>query len=234
MQSIPPDVSSEALVAEAYERVRAQLEALLPKQLLQVNLDIPAAVTTVLGVLPKVNALRPQLQALPTFDLAAFDRLEDYALGLSFAQADYSMVSEPPDHLPALSAEATRLRAMLLADATRVVGLREHAPKLRAAASQRRQRAFTQLLLVYQDVRCAIRFLRALQGDADSIAPSLYRGRPRRRKAAASPDQMPARVADAARASDERAVQPQAASGAPVTGKGAQRGGEAGEPFLST
>jgi hypothetical protein len=120
------------------------------------------------------------------------------------------MVSEPPDHLPALSAEATRLRAMLLADArslatrgtfdrakpaerkgrrgylnvaedlqalalameeslaqmngkaatalsdlhaasrialqlTRVVGLREHAPKLRAAASQRRQRAFTQL-----------------------------------------------------------------------------------------
>jgi hypothetical protein len=232
--------------------------------------------------------------------LAAFDRLEDYALGLSFAQADYSVVSEPPDNLSTLSAEATRLRAMLLADArslatrgtfdratlahlkgrrgylnvaedlqtlalaleasliqtngkaatmlsdlhaasrialqlTRVVGLRAHAPKLRAAAAERRKRAFTQLLLVYEDARCAIQFLRARQGDADSIAPSLYRGRPRRRKAAAGPDQMPARVADAgaARPIDERAVLPQAASGAAAPGEGAQGGSEAGEPFLS-
>ena len=34
---------------------------------------------------------------------------------------------------------------------------------------------------VYEDLRRAVSYLRGRKGDADSIAPSLYPGRPRRR-----------------------------------------------------
>jgi hypothetical protein len=50
-----------------------------------------------------------------------------------------------------------------------------------AAASEARLRAFTRLIRVYEDARRAVAYLRAAQGDADTIAPSLYPGRPRRR-----------------------------------------------------
>jgi hypothetical protein len=38
---------------------------------------------------------------------------------------------------------------------------------------------------VYEDVRRAVAYLRAREGDADAIAPSLYPGRPRRRQSEA-------------------------------------------------
>jgi hypothetical protein len=59
--------------------------------------------------------------------------------------------------------------------------VREQSPAVVAAASEARLRAFTQLIRLYEDARRAVAYLRAAEGDADTIAPSLYPGRPRRR-----------------------------------------------------
>jgi hypothetical protein len=240
-------LNSETIVSDAYKRVEADLAALEQQELVQVNLDVTAAVTTVLGVLPEVKALREQIaQHLPTFDLVSFDKLEDYTLALHSAQTDYLTATQPPDDLVELSAEATKARDRLYKDALalaghglvdsgplaqikggngykvmaqdleilsrvmnaswdkiqgksattvehlqtasrmstrlmRIVGLREQGPAILAAAADHRLRAFTKMLFVYEDARRAVGYLRARQGDADNIAPSLYPGRPRRR-----------------------------------------------------
>lgn len=242
-------LNDETIVSDADERVKGELAALSPQELVQVNLDVTAAVTTVLGVLPEVRALRAEIvQHLPTFDLAAFDKLEDYTLALHSAQTDYLTATQPPDDLVELSAEAMKVRDRLHRDALalaghglldegllaqvkggngyknmaqdleilsrvmttnwakiqgksattvedlqtasrmstrlmRIVGLREQGPAILAAAADHRLRAFTKMLTVYEDARRAVGYLRARQGDADTIAPSLYPGRPRRRGA---------------------------------------------------
>jgi hypothetical protein len=240
-------LSNETIVSDAYERVKADLAAIDPATFVQVNLDVTAAVTTVLGVLPEVRALRADIvKELPGFDVASFDKLEDYALALHSAQTDYLTATRPPDDLQTIVGEATKVRDRLQRDALalsahglvdeaqisqlkggtshkalaqdleilsrvlngawdniqgksaitvedlqiasrmstrlmRILGLREQGPAILAAAAERRLRAFTKMLDVYEDGRRAIGYLRGRQGDADSIAPSLYPGRPRRR-----------------------------------------------------
>ncbi len=243
------NLNDEALVSAAYERVKEDLAGLKPEEFIQVNLDIPTAVSTVIGVLPEVKALRPQIEKeLPSFDLASFDKLEDYAWALSYAQSLYLTATQPPDDLAELAPAATQLRERLLADARslahyglvdsgqlaelkgangvkniaqdlqilvialqanwasiqgkapttaadldtamrmsarlmRIVGGREQGPAQQAAATDRRLRAFTMVLNVYEDVRRAVGYLRAREDDADSIAPALHPGRPRRKQA---------------------------------------------------
>ena len=46
-----------------------------------------------------------------------------------------------------------------------------------------RQRAFTLLVRTYEEARWAVLFLRRHEGDADSIAPSLFVGRTKRKRA---------------------------------------------------
>jgi hypothetical protein len=243
------NLSDEALVSAAYERVKTDLAAIKPEEFIQINLDIPSAVSTIIGVLPEVKALRPRFEKeLPTFDLASFDKLEDYAWALSYAQTLYLTATQPPDDLAELGPAATQLRERLLADARslahyglvdsgqlaelkgangtknvaqdlqilaialqanwaniegkaptvaadldtalrmsarlmRIVGLREQGPAQLAAATDQRLRAFTLVLNTYDDVRRAVGYLRAHEGDADSIAPALHPGRPRRKPA---------------------------------------------------
>ncbi|HVJ19154.1 MAG TPA: hypothetical protein VM686_27230 [Polyangiaceae bacterium] len=75
---------------------------------------------------------------------------------------------------------ANRLATRLL----RIVGEREHGPEVEiTAVSQVRVRAFMVVQRVYENVRRAVAYLRADEGDADVIAPSLHTGRPPRRKA---------------------------------------------------
>jgi hypothetical protein len=240
-------VSGEALAEEVFERLKPELMALKTEELFQVNLDISAAFATVLGVLPEVRGLRGQIEKeLPSFDLVQFDKLEDYALALSGAQANYLAATSPPDDLDALTEESSRVREMLLAEARslvhrglvstaqleelkgakgyknvatdlmvltkvlrdvweqiqgktptttqdldtasrlatrlfRVVGLREQSPARVAEATELRMRAYTKLLICYEDARRAVAYLRGAAGDADSYAPALHPGRPRRR-----------------------------------------------------
>jgi hypothetical protein len=237
----------EALVAESYERVKAELEALDPEGLPQVNLDVQVAVSTILGTLPEIRVLRERMvKELPAFDVASFDKLEDYVQALAFAQAKYQFATQPPGDFEAVSSEAAKLREKLLANAqalalsglfdgmslenlkgangnrnvaqdlqalstamreswariegksplaaedlqaasrvalrlTRLIGLKEQGPALLAAATELRTRAFALVLDTYEEARLAVAYLRRREGDADSIAPSLYSGKGRRR-----------------------------------------------------
>ena len=242
-------MDTDAGVIAAYERVKADFARLRVDELVQVNLDIPTAVTTIIGVLPEVAALRPRIEKeLVAFDLAEFDKLEDYAWALSYAHTMFLMATQPPDDLPVLNAEATKLRDRLLIDArslaqhrlvddgqleklkgfagyknlaqdlqilsfalqanwaniqgktpttaedlqtalrlsarlTRVVGLREQGPQQLAEATERRLRAFTLTIRVYEEARQTIGYLlRSRPGEADTIIPSLYTGKTRRKQ----------------------------------------------------
>lgn len=66
------------------------------------------------------------------------------------------------------------------------LGVRENAPVIvPAEAAERRARAFTLFVRAYDQVRRAVTYLRWDDGDADVLAPSLYRGRGGRGQAAA-------------------------------------------------
>ncbi len=67
---------------------------------------------------------------------------------------------------------------------TRIAGLREQGPARLAAATDQRLRAFTAMIRTYEDARFGIEFLRRREGDAESIAPTLYNGGRRRRQPA--------------------------------------------------
>jgi hypothetical protein len=66
-----------------------------------------------------MRALREQLvKQLPLFDIARFDKLEDYALALAFAQSKYLFATQPPDDLEPLSEQNAKYRERLLAEVT--------------------------------------------------------------------------------------------------------------------
>src|SRR6478736_2376428 len=85
--------NTEALPDEAFARVKPELDALKVEEFLQVNLDVTAAVTTILGLLPEVKALREQMvKRLPDFDIAAFDKLLSGAPAQTWERADAGSV----------------------------------------------------------------------------------------------------------------------------------------------
>jgi len=103
---------------EAYERHLPEFQALSVDELVIVNVDISLVVTTVLGSLPEILALAPEIaEQLPKFDLARIKNLESYAMALSHANTLYLLANQPPDALQALIDEGTKLRETLLADA---------------------------------------------------------------------------------------------------------------------
>ncbi len=233
----------------AYERVKDELAGMSADDLVQVNLDIPSAVTTTLGVLPQVRALRPQIaQELPAFDLVQFDKLEDYAFALSYAHSHYLTALQPADDLAQLSEDGLELRGMLAGDAQqlsarglisgtqlsqlkggngyknlavdlqilanvmrenwdkiqgkcataaselsradslaaslmRSVGERARGPGAVASATDLRLRAFTAFIRAYQQTQRAVGYLRHDEGDADSITPSLFANKGRKKAA---------------------------------------------------
>ena len=118
MENQNSSLGNSARTAAAFERVKADLYALSAGELEPVSLDITAAFSTVMGVLPEVRAMREQLAKLHDFDIASFDKLEDYALALAFAQSKYLFATQPPDDLEPLSEENAKHRERLLAEVT--------------------------------------------------------------------------------------------------------------------
>lgn len=102
---------------QAFESVRAEIDAVDASELTQINIDILIAVTTVLGILPKLRQLRPLLAKLPGFDIERFDRLERIARALGHAHAMH-LGTGPSPEIAETAAEAVELRETLLADAT--------------------------------------------------------------------------------------------------------------------
>ena len=291
----------EKLASEALARVKGQLAALLPEQLLQVNLDVQAAVGTVLGALPEIRAFRERIvKELSAFDVAAFDSLEDYVLALSAAQATFQTATAPSDDLEPLAAEGMKLRELLLAEAkalslrglvdkqklsnlkgatsrmniaqdllalstvlldswskiqgktpttqddlltasrlgtrlTRLVGTRDQGPAVVAEATDQRLRVFTLMLHTYEEARAAIGYLRRREEDAESIAPTLYPGKGKRRAPEPEPVVPPApqpATGSAPVAADS--TQPSPAQSAAANAAAAQKGAPASkDPFLS-
>jgi hypothetical protein len=103
--------------AEAYQELLSEIEAVA--ELAPINVDIPGAVTTVLGSLPEITAVRPFIvQDLPTFDINKIDKLEDYTLAVSHAHTLYRAAWAPKVEVSTLASELTTLRDQLLVDAT--------------------------------------------------------------------------------------------------------------------
>lgn len=117
------NVSDETLFEESYQRLLPELEALSAEDFVEINLEIPAAVATALGVLPQLNALREDIvRHLPNFDIARFDRLEDYTMALSYANAKHATATRNPDGLTELTDEGMALRATLQNDILALIG----------------------------------------------------------------------------------------------------------------
>jgi hypothetical protein len=113
------DAERENLCGDIFRALLPELEAIPVCDILTVNLDVSAAVSTVLGTLPEVQSLREEmLRELPALDITCVDRLEEYAHALLYAQARCVTRSETRDDLMALAEEGMRTRTVLYSDAT--------------------------------------------------------------------------------------------------------------------
>lgn len=126
--------------------------------------------------------------------LAAFERRPGYR---NTAFDLLGLVNVLRDAWPSVAGR-TALRAETLLEAEELanelslaIGARVRAPEVVARAAFERQQAFTLLARAYDQARRAITFLRWDEGDADSIAPSLYGGRKRRRAKPEKADETP-------------------------------------------
>ena len=102
---------------EAYQKALPVAQALDLNDLITINIDVPAAVTTALGALPEIMALHEQAKALPSFDVKQIDDLGTYARAAMHAHGEYVAASAPPEALEALNAEGLALRDTLYQDA---------------------------------------------------------------------------------------------------------------------
>ena len=74
-----PVVAAPAALAypEAFQKALAAAQALPQDELITINIDLPTAVTTAVGALPQILALRDRVVAeLPKFDISHFDQLK--------------------------------------------------------------------------------------------------------------------------------------------------------------
>src|SRR5262245_51621465 len=118
MSQPTPDAADVPRFRRAYEQLLDEIRAVPHDDYIVINIDIPSAITTVMGVLPFLKSARPRIALeLPRYDIARFDKLEAYTLALGHAHALYLAASEPTESLEALNDAATSLRDVLYADA---------------------------------------------------------------------------------------------------------------------
>jgi hypothetical protein len=129
--NIPSTVSTDSIPIQeaptelAFHAIWPEIKALPETAALPVNIDVVAAATTVLGLLPELKALRPQIaEELKHFNLERFDKLEQYALALSHAYGVHRGSIAVKGNAAELGAEltATRDRLFVCAQALAVHG----------------------------------------------------------------------------------------------------------------
>jgi len=114
----PTPPASGPQYRDAYDRALPAAQALPLAELITINIDVPTAVTTVVGKLPQIRSFRDAVvAALPTFDLANIDQLETYTLATAHAHAVYLSASAAPEVIIKLTADASALRDTLYSDA---------------------------------------------------------------------------------------------------------------------
>jgi hypothetical protein len=109
------------LFEEPYNAIQPELKTLSPAELVPITIDIPTAVTTVLGVQPEVTALDDRIAKLPEFNVELPEKLAIYTMALAHAHTLHAMASAPASAIIPLAEEGTTLRATLLADANALV-----------------------------------------------------------------------------------------------------------------
>jgi hypothetical protein len=118
MTTMPaPAPDQLALDLAAFDRTTPLREALPPEQVPPYSLDAMYAVGKALQIAARLVPFRPQLAALPGFDLSHLDRFEDLARALRFAQIEMQRRQQKLKEMPALVAEGYSLRGLMLAHA---------------------------------------------------------------------------------------------------------------------
>jgi len=105
------------LYREAFEQASPAAAAISEDDLMPVNIDIPSAVATAIGALPKILAYRAEAAKLPSFDISHFDQLQLYTFAVGHAHARLLAASAPPEALVALNADGIKLRDTMYSDA---------------------------------------------------------------------------------------------------------------------
>lgn len=106
-----PAVPNDA--AKAFAEVEPLLAALAPADILQINVDIPRAVSIAVGAVPHIAKLRTEAAKLPGFDISNIDRLGTYALAAWYSHLLALPVSSE-SAVNALLEEARPLREDML------------------------------------------------------------------------------------------------------------------------
>jgi len=109
-----PSVPSLQPYAQAFERVKPEVDALRPDDLLRITVDLARASTRAVAVVPRMMAHRETIvRDLPSFDIAKLDKLRDYADAVFFVEVDGPSSPIDPALQPLLE-EATPLRDRML------------------------------------------------------------------------------------------------------------------------
>lgn len=112
--SVPSD---EGSYLASFERVEAEIRAVREDALQVINIDVPTAVTTVVGAMDEILALRDAMAKLGDFDITLLDKLQDYAQACGHAHGLYRIAVGPKDPITKLGQEVTATRDLLFSDA---------------------------------------------------------------------------------------------------------------------
>lgn len=110
--------SQMLLYREAYQQALAASAELRDSELLPVNLDVPSAVATAVGSLPRIMAFRADAEKLLRFDVSHFDKLQTFTFAVGHAHAKFLAAWAAPEALLALNERATKLRDTMYSDAS--------------------------------------------------------------------------------------------------------------------
>lgn len=116
--TLPVSPAPTGSFATTFLALKPEIDAVKNADLLKVNINVPAAVLTVRGAVPRLVAMRPEIEKTwKSFDFARFDKLEAYALATAHAEAVYMFASQPAASIPEMQQKATETLNTLLADA---------------------------------------------------------------------------------------------------------------------
>jgi hypothetical protein len=87
----------------AFERATPAAQALDANDLVTINIDLPSAIATAIGALPKIMTYRDQAATLSGFDVSVFDQLETFTFATGVAHSDYMNASSQPAQIVKLN-----------------------------------------------------------------------------------------------------------------------------------
>jgi hypothetical protein len=153
-QALPTPTSGSPHSAAFYEQLLPEILAVSEQSIPPILIDIPTAVTTVLGALPQIRALRPEIVGtFRKFDFAEFDRLEQYTLALSHAHARHRAAHGPKLSIATVASELIEIRNVLLSDARSLAAHRLiHAERLARCRARPGYRALAYDVLILVQV----------------------------------------------------------------------------------